>query len=55
MATGEKDGLDTRLAADSRSGTLPLEGGKRRNGTIAFECKNVVSWVDGKAQTLYKA
>jgi hypothetical protein len=48
----EKEGFDTRLdfAADSRSHALPLEGGKRRIRSIAFEYKTVGSWLDGKAR-----
>ena len=48
---GERERFDTRLnfVADTRSRTLPFEGGKRLIRTIAFEYKTVGSWADGKA------
>jgi hypothetical protein len=48
---GQKESFDTRLdfSADSRSRSLPLEGGKRRIRNLAFTYKTVGSWLDGRA------
>lgn len=51
---GERERFDTRLnfAADTRSRSLPFDGGKRRIKTIAFTYKTVGSWVDGRARVV---
>ncbi len=49
---GERERFGTRLvfSADSRSRSLPFDGGKRRIKTIAFTYKTVGRWVDGRAR-----
>ena len=51
---GERERFDTRLnfAADTRSRSLPFDGGRRRIRTIAFTYKTVGSWVEGRARVL---
>jgi len=51
---GERQQFDTRLnfGADSRSRSLPLEGGKRRIRTIAFTYRTVGNWLDGRARVV---
>jgi len=51
---GEKERFDTRLSfsADSRSRSLPFDGGKRRIRSIAFTYKTSGNWVDGRARVI---